>query len=80
MLLKDGNVFRVEVTTGHNSSSGRLIWTKKDPQLHDILAVVTSDSIIYFTENADLKAALIPGLKNGITEEARGEIVDPGAE
>ncbi len=70
VLLKDGNVFRMEVTTGHNSSSGRLIWTKKDPQLHDILAVVTPDSIIYFTEHADLKAALIPSTRD--SEKADG--------
>jgi len=80
VLLKDGDVFRVEVTTGHNSSNGRLYYPKKDPQLYDILAIVTSDSIIYFTENADLKAALIPGLKNGDSEgKAGAEILDPGA-
>ena len=80
VLLKDGNVFRVEVTTGHNSSSGRLIWTKKDPRLHDILAVVTPDSIIYFTEHTDLKAALIPDLENRDTpDKGQAEIVNPGA-
>jgi len=64
VLLKDGDVFRVEVTTGHNSSNGRLYYPKKDPQLYDILAVVTSDSIIYFTEHADLKAALTPSIED----------------
>ncbi len=80
VLLKDGDVFRVEVTTGHNSSNGRLYYPKKDPQLYDILAIVTSDSIIYFTENVDLKAALIPGLKNGSSQDkTQGEIVAPVA-
>jgi len=76
VLLRNGDVFRVEVTTGHNSSNGRLYYPKKDPQLYDILAVVTSDSIIYFTEHTDLKVALIPDLKNGDTlDKGQVEIV-----
>jgi hypothetical protein len=40
VVLHDGRVFRVEVTTGHRSVTGNLQYPKKDPMLYDVLAVV----------------------------------------
>jgi len=43
-------LFKVEVTTGYYLASGKLAFNRKDKSKFDVLAVVTTDEIIYITE------------------------------
>ena len=54
VLLFGRRVFRVEVTTGHRTSTGRLTWPIKDGTRFDVLAVVLPESIVYFTDLPEL--------------------------
>jgi hypothetical protein len=54
VLLFDRRAFRVEVTTGHRTSTGRLTWPVKDGTRFDVLAVVLPESIVYFTDLPEL--------------------------
>jgi len=47
-------VFRVEVTTGHRTSTGRLTRPIKDGTRFDVLVVVLPESIGYFTDLPEL--------------------------
>jgi hypothetical protein len=55
VLLLDHRVFRVEVTTGHRTSNGKLMIPRKDATRYDVLAVVFPDSIVYSTELPELR-------------------------
>ena len=46
-ILRDGRLVRVEVTTGHRSSTGRVIHPSKINR-YDLLAVVLSDGTIHY--------------------------------
>jgi len=51
MAFKDEKLFRIEVTTGHYSTSGKILRPTKDHQKFDILAIVMTDGkIIYEPE------------------------------
>lgn len=54
VLLLDHSVFRVEVTTGHRTSNGKLMIPRKDATRYDVLAVVFPDSIVYSTNLPEL--------------------------
>jgi hypothetical protein len=58
VLLFDDRAFRVEVTTGHRSSSGKLYFPAKDPARYDVLAVVLPDSIVYSTTLPELNSLI----------------------
>jgi hypothetical protein len=55
VVLYDGRVFRVEVTTGHRSVGGNIQYPKKDNTRYDVLAVVVQDAIVYSTDVPELR-------------------------
>jgi len=49
-ILGDGKLLRVEVTTGHYSSSQKTVYASRDPKLFDVLAIVLPEKIEYVPE------------------------------
>ena len=55
MILKDGKMFRVEVTTGHymhyvSTNTNKITHPTHDPAKYDVLAVVLFDRIAYLPD------------------------------
>ena len=51
VAFKNGNILRVEVTTGHyTSESKNVTYPKHNPDNYDIVAVVVHDKIYYFPD------------------------------
>jgi hypothetical protein len=72
VLLIDGRVFRVEVTTGHRASNGKMMVPKKDRTRYDILAVLFPDSIVYSTD--------LPELSNLMDSDSPSQGLNGGAQ
>lgn len=50
VILNNNDILRVEVTTGKYSPSGIIQYPSHNPELYDILAVVSHDRIHYFPD------------------------------
>ena len=50
VIVADKTVYRVEVTTGYKSPTGKLYYPPHDPQKYDVIAVLVGDEIHYVGE------------------------------